>query len=266
MPRELNLTKYPLKSQTVREWHGLVFVVPAANGLDGAAFEPYAQDPGEFARLRLEEAKVVHTEVYQVAANWKTVWENFRECYHCSTNHPEFLQAYDLESLYDENGETGIVRLKDGMCSMSMDGRPVCHRPFGAFADVPTSEWTLHFAEANPAFSVSATPDYAVVISATPVSAEHTEYRADWLVHRDAVEGVDYVTEDVVTLWHQTNLQDIALCESAQRGMHSGAFEPGPLSPLREPFVAAFHHSYADWLREARAEAGSREVALDPAQ
>jgi phenylpropionate dioxygenase-like ring-hydroxylating dioxygenase large terminal subunit len=93
-----------------------------------------------------------------------------------------------------------------------------------------------------------------VVITATPISAERTEYRSDWLVHRDAVEGVDCETKDVVVVWHQTNLQDIALCESAQRGMISTAFEPGPLSALREPWVAKFHEDYTRWLRDAVTE------------
>ncbi len=257
MPEHLALADFPLKSMTVRVWQGLVFVVPEEKGLDGTDFEPAAdRDAAEFARLRLDEAKVVHSEVYDIAANWKTVWENFSECYHCSANHPEFLAAYDLASLYDENGETGIVRLKEGMCSLSLDGQPVCQRALGDFVDVPTSEWTLQFAGAHPTFSVSATPDYAVVHCFTPISADRTILKCDWLVHRDAVDNVDYKIKDVVVVWHQTNVQDIALCESAQRGIRSSAFEPGPVSALREPFVARFHAQYAAWLRQ-----GLHEVA-----
>ena len=54
-----------------------------------------------------------------------------------------------------------------------------------------------------------------------------------------------------MVVWHQTNLQDIALCESAQRGMNSRAFEPGPLSGGREPSILKWHQRYAGWLREA---------------
>ena len=28
-----------------------------------------------------------------VAANWKIVWENNRECYHCNVNHPQYIKA-----------------------------------------------------------------------------------------------------------------------------------------------------------------------------
>jgi Rieske 2Fe-2S family protein len=54
-----------------------------------------------------------------------------------------------------------------------------------------------------------------------------------------------------MTVWHETNLQDIALCESAQRGMSSSSFEPGPLSAGREPAIFDFHGRYSGWLRDA---------------
>ncbi|HSS68557.1 MAG TPA: aromatic ring-hydroxylating dioxygenase subunit alpha [Nocardioidaceae bacterium] len=257
MPTDVSLSDFPLKSRPVREWHGLLFIVPEDADDDASTFAPFSRDLDEFARLRLHEAKVVHTEVYDIAANWKAVWENFCECYHCSTNHPEFLAAYDLDSLYDENGETGIVRLKDGMCSLSLDGQPVCKRAFGDFDGVPTEEWGLYYVDAYPAYTVSATPDYAVIHTFTPTSAGRTVLKCDWLVHRDAVEGVDYEIKDVVVVWHQTNLQDIALCESAQRGISSSAYQPGLLSAMREPFVVRFHEAYAQWLRGGLAATAS---------
>jgi len=252
MPKDMSMSGFPLRSKAVRERHGMVFLVPDDNGLDNASFEPAAKDPEQFARLRLEEAKVVHTEVYEIAANWKAVRENFLECYHCSANHPEFLAAYDLGGSYDEAGrEIDAFPMRDGMCSLSLDGQPVCKRPFGDFADVPTSEWAYTFAKGSPAFIVIANPDHTVVFGFTPMSVGRTLLKCDWLVHRDAAEGVDYETKNVVVVWHETNLQDIALCESAQRGMASSAFEPGPLSADREPGIFDFHKKYVGWLRDA---------------
>ena len=71
MPKDMALSDFPLKSRTVREWNGLVFVVPDEDGRDNSEFVPFARKPSEFAKMRLEEAKVVHTEVYDIAANWK---------------------------------------------------------------------------------------------------------------------------------------------------------------------------------------------------
>ena len=30
---------------------------------------------------------------FDVHANWKLVWENNRECYHCNVNHPQYIKA-----------------------------------------------------------------------------------------------------------------------------------------------------------------------------
>jgi Rieske 2Fe-2S family protein len=256
MPDAMSTSDFPLESTVVREWHGMVFVVPDDNALDNSGFEPVAKDPDEFARLRLEEAKVVHTEVYEIAANWKAVRENFLECYHCSSNHPQLLAAYDLGASYDGAGrEIDAFPMKDGACSLSLDGQPVCKRSFGDFENVPTSEWTYMFAHGSPAFIVVANPDHAVVFGFTPMSVDRTVLKCDWLVHHDAVEGVDYEVKNVIVVWHETNLQDIALCESAQRGMASSAFEPGPLSPDREPGIFDFHQKYVGWLRDGLPEA-----------
>ena len=46
----------------------------------------------------LERAKVAHQIDYVVKANWKIVFENNRECYHCPPNHKEYNQAaYDVQ-------------------------------------------------------------------------------------------------------------------------------------------------------------------------
>ena len=30
---------------------------------------------------------------YEIHANWKLVWENNRECFHCNINHPQYIKA-----------------------------------------------------------------------------------------------------------------------------------------------------------------------------
>ena len=37
-----------------------------------------------------------------VASNWKLVWENNRECWHCNANHPQYVKAnYDNAPIDD---------------------------------------------------------------------------------------------------------------------------------------------------------------------
>ena len=46
----------------------------------------------------IERAKIAHQVDYVVKANWKIVFENNRECYHCPPNHKEYnTAAYDVQ-------------------------------------------------------------------------------------------------------------------------------------------------------------------------
>ena len=42
---------------------------------------------------RMGETKGAKIVDYDVAANWKLVWENNRVGYHCNANHPQYLKA-----------------------------------------------------------------------------------------------------------------------------------------------------------------------------
>ena len=53
-----------------------------------AAVEPY------LAPHRLREAKVAFQSTIVENGNWKLVWENNRECYHCAANHPELCRTF----------------------------------------------------------------------------------------------------------------------------------------------------------------------------
>lgn len=79
-----------LRPVALVEVAGLVFVSLADAPPDPgplrrrfAAAEPHGFD----------RARVAHAIDYRVAANWKLVWENNRECYHCDAGHPQYVRA-----------------------------------------------------------------------------------------------------------------------------------------------------------------------------
>lgn len=69
----------------------------------GMVFVCLADAPPEFAPVRetleaaaphgFDRAAVAHAEDYHIAANWKLVWDNNRECYHCDAGHPQYIRA-----------------------------------------------------------------------------------------------------------------------------------------------------------------------------
>lgn len=260
MPVGFDPAQYPLPRVHVATWQGLVFVNLAE--LPGPPLVDLLGSGDElFAPFDLATARVAHTISYDVGANWKLVWENAQECYHCSANHPEFIRAFDVAASSTEEWQACDVRASDnllvqyarfplrtGAVSLTVDGQPASRKPMGAFAD-GRDPYTASI-HLKPTFALVCSPDYAVVLSERPTAVDRTEVTMSWLVRGDAEADRDYDLDNLIKVWHHTNLQDWALCERTQLGVRSRTFVPGPLSG-DEPSVAGFHQAYADLLAAA---------------
>lgn len=259
MPDDFDTEQFPLKKVHTATWNGMVFVNFTQDEPEDLA-ALLAESAELMAPFDIASAKVAHTEVYDVAANWKLVWENSQECYHCNANHPEFTRTFDMSSFVgdqavsllsftgDRRMQCGTFPLKTGALSLTMSGEPASGRRLGRFED-GRAPYTAA-AHLKPGFASVFSPDYGIVFTDVPKAVDRTEVRVQWLVHPDAEEGVDFDVENLKRVWDQTNLQDWVLCQSVQRGVGSGGFEPGPLS-LDETSVAGFYYCYATMMAAA---------------
>ena len=91
--------------------------------------------------------------------------------------------------------------------------------------------------------------DHAVVFRVLPLAPDRSMVRTTWLVHPDAVEGVDYHVDSLTAVWRSTNDQDRVLVEGTQRGVASPGYVGGPYS-LVEDDVEAFANWYIGRLRQ----------------
>ncbi len=103
------------------------------------------------------------------------------------------------------------------------------------------------------------------MFSAMPVGPNETLVVSKWLVHKDAVEGVDYDVETLAELWTKTNLQDLELAENNQRGVNALGYTPGPYSQEAETLVMHFVDWYCtratSYIDAERAKAKPQEPA-----
>ncbi|MBI3453515.1 MAG: aromatic ring-hydroxylating dioxygenase subunit alpha [Rhodospirillales bacterium] len=269
----------------------------------GLLFISLADDPPSFdhafaeitRRLKphgMERAKVAHTIDYTVRANWKIVFENNRECYHCPSNHKEYVRAtYDVardqartdpslapaldaaiaqanarfRALGLDEGDvssnmTGTffrahrTPLVEGYASQSMDGQPLSSL-MGDFKE--PNAGTLR-TTVFPNFWQHSGSDYAAAARITPLGPTTTAIRATWLVDKDAVEGKDYTLDRLLPFWDVTNRQDWTICENQQIGIGSSRYRPGPFSLTKEQNVAHFLEWY---LREVSGPGAARKSA-----
>ncbi|SPB13724.1 (Fe-S)-binding protein [Caballeronia novacaledonica] len=87
--------------------------------------------------------------------------------------------------------------------------------------------------------------DHAVVSYIIPLAPDKTLVRSKWLVHADAVEGVDYQIQDLTEVWVATNAQDKHLVEITHEGTQDPAYRPAVFSPFTESYVEQFSRWYA---------------------
>ena len=93
--------------------------------------------------------------------------------------------------------------------------------------------------------------DHAVTSASCRSGRRRPQVTTKWLVHKDAVEGVDYQLDELTKVWTATNDQDRRIVEENQRGVSSPAFEPGPYNPKHEGGVMQFVEWYAAAMERA---------------
>jgi Rieske 2Fe-2S family protein len=183
------------------------------------------------APYHLGELALGETIVYDVAANWKAIAENYNECDHCPGVHPEFVEYSNWMS--GEFYEGGAA-----WCGGTMDLKPDAHTmAFGGGGErdpLPgldeAARRTVGYLAIFPNLLISLHPDYVMVHTLWPKSAGETEVRCDWLFDAAAMTQPAFDGSDAVAFWDLVNRQDWHVCELAQRGAHSRGFGRGRYS------------------------------------
>ena len=83
-------------------------------------------DPLALARFGLADLRIGHVTTNEVPANWKIVIENYNECLHCPTIHPELVAvvpAYKKGGIFEDGRDDGGVSLADGRTAIVDDPR-----------------------------------------------------------------------------------------------------------------------------------------------
>jgi glycine betaine catabolism A len=225
--------EYGLVSLPVEVWHGMIFVdasgtaAPLEDGLGGleALVAPY--EP--------ERLQVAARHDYEVASNWKTLTENYHECYHCPVIHPQLCEVSPPKSgeNYDDAGTWigGWMDLRQGVETMSLDGRSGST----PLRNVPDEDRRkVVYVNIFPNILVSLHPDYVMTHRLTPLAADRTRIECTWAFDPDAAAEPGFDPSFAVDFWDITNRQDWLACESVQRGLTSPHAVPGPLSSEEE--------------------------------
>src|SRR3989440_8091261 len=92
-----NKAEYPLKPARLGLWEGFIFLNLAPKAF-GASLEKWFEPlGGKFSPWNLAALRSAKRIEYDVQANWKLIFQNYSECYHCLGVHPELskISPYD---------------------------------------------------------------------------------------------------------------------------------------------------------------------------
>jgi Rieske 2Fe-2S family protein len=247
---------YPLHAVNLSVWEGFIFVnledktktprhSEAATARIGYIpldkwFAPLSDKFSHWNMSTLRPAKRIE---YDVRANWKLMFENYSECYHCLGVHPQLQKVSPYDSAENDLTEGpflgGFMSVTKGD-SLTISGR-TCALPVG---DINAEDFRRAFYYSIfPNMLLSLHPEYVMVHQLWPQSPDRTLIVCDWFFHPDAFSRNDFNPEDAIEFWDITNKQDWHVCELSQQGISSRAYEPGPFSS-RESIPAAWDEYY----------------------
>jgi phenylpropionate dioxygenase-like ring-hydroxylating dioxygenase large terminal subunit len=257
----LDKTCYGAKHVWCEVWNGLVFI----NLMEEAPkpVSTYLRNT-DFSGHRLEHTKVIATREFVAKANWKINGETYQECYHCALVHRDTLakildgttvhtayqsaaseESSDREFLeYSADMRNGS--LDPGVQTQTLTGQWVTKRLLGEGPTPQPPKLITWF----PNFSLGAFPDFAWVIDWVPISATKTLFRTRWMVHEDAVEGVDYEVERVIEMADRVNREDKIIVERQQQGVNSSAYVAGPYQTVLENEARKYIRQYLTLVKD----------------
>ncbi|MEO0620420.1 MAG: aromatic ring-hydroxylating dioxygenase subunit alpha [Pseudomonadota bacterium] len=241
---------FALKPVRVEVFCGLVFV-----NLDEDAKplkEQAAQLEDEIRSYcpKVDEVVFAQRDTYDVAANWKVLIDNFLECYHCHTAHRDFVDLVDMESYRSKSNGIYSTHVSDAVRSTESN----------AFSfekgevDFGYAGWFLW-----PNLTIWAYPGDPNIstLQMIPAGPERTIEHQDWFL--PSSEPSEQLREAMVYQKDVLQPEDISLCESVQRGLHSKGYNQGRFvvddaeSELSEHAVHHFQQMVVDAL-EAQLE------------
>jgi Rieske 2Fe-2S family protein len=240
------MSEFPLIGIAATEYMGWIWV-----DLSGEAkpiedhFGNLAEKAEPYETERLSTG-AVHS--YVVDANWKIVVENYNECYHCSSIHPELCEVTPTDSGYD-HVPTGIwcggtMTLKDHAVTMSLDGASNGVNFRNVDAELARHVWYI---TVIPNLLLSMHPDYVMTHRLVPLSPDQTFIECSWLFPPETFEKEGFDPAYAVDFWDITNREDWTACENVMKGVRHKGYRPGPLSSWEGTvyqFLAVIGHLY----------------------
>lgn len=255
--------QFGLKAVRSASWRGFIFIHLGADE-PVPLRESLGKVEAALPDIEPMSIKPAFEQFRTLNANWKLLAENNLECYHCDFNHDLLCSAANLDgfrvdlgqavryAVQDRNlicGNGDGIPMRPGAASLTASGELACTKLLNDGVGMgPGFSAGLHVA---PVFgAIIFYPDYIALQTNLPTSANEVEFKVQWFVRADAVEGEDYHVEKLTEVFLRVADEDAEIVERNARGVASRSYAPGPLSKTAEPLNHVMLSMYLDWMSE----------------
>jgi len=229
---------FALKPVRVEQWFNLIFVNFDQNA------EPLVKSlgslPAQLQRVDFAGMKLFQRRTYEMKCNWKTYIDNYLEGYHLPSVHPGLNRELDYGSYTVEPYARHVRQFSP--IRGAQPGDSVARRYQETREDLITDYFWIF-----PNWMLNCYPDNVSLNIVLPLGTDRSLAIFEWyLPEKDLASKA---ASDSVAFSDQIQMEDVAICETVQKNLHSESYQRGRYSVKQEKGVHAFHRMYAEVVR-----------------
>ena len=225
-----------LDSVQVEEFCGFIYVNLDPNAESLATQSGTLKDEIDHWAPDIDKLTFGHRLTYDIKSNWKTVIDNFLECYHCPTAHKDFCTLIEMDT---------YKVTTHGIWSSHMAEAGNTANTAYDVSDASVKIHAVWWLWPNTCIMRYPGRSSIIIMNVIPAGPDRTLETYDF--YFETSEPNEAEKEAIRYLDEVLQSEDIALCESVQRGMSTPAFSQGRIvsdpsgSGLSEHAVHHFH-------------------------
>ncbi len=232
--KDFDISCIHLEGIRVGEWEGLVF---ACLGEPVASLEEALGGIRERIRpIELAELGFHSHVAYEVECNWKAYVDNYLEGYHLPHVHPGLNKLLDYREYSTQTAAWYSYQ----------------HSPLDG-SQGPYADGEAHYYFIYPNMMLNILPGRLQTNLVVPLSAGRCRVLFDYFYTDTASDGARKMIAEDLSFSDEVQREDIAICQRVQKGLESGAYQAGRISPRRESGV----HHFQELVRAAYRDAAT---------
>ena len=216
------------------EWCNLIFVNLDSNA--APLIQTLGDLPKQAGRFDFRSMKLFERRTYDMKCNWKTYIDNYLEGYHLPSVHPALNRELDFNAYTVEPHANYVRQWSPIRGAQPGDATPRRYQE-------PRNDLTTDYFWCFPNWMLNCYPDNVSLNIILPLTPERSLAIFEFYLREKDLSSAAAI--ESVRFSDQVQKEDIAICESVQKNLHSRSYQRGRFSVKQEKGVHAFHRMYA---------------------